>query len=204
MTLTTRMRIIEPHPVKPIWDELRRLVGGEHASFTERRRGDYMWEPTKKSPSPPRFENNRYANEPAQGLPAWIDMEWGADGLLDDGPGYCFREDCPDSDCLDPSHREPDDTPKASIELSFDTTYGYKHCGASCSDLHAYLIFEMGKWLTERNLTWWWYDEFKGEWHLGNEKLGEFGNPLKGNPLLVEPQIGRTDRGFELMVQNGR
>lgn len=201
MTLTTKMRIIEPHPIKPVWAELNRLIGSTGARTKEYHQGEAYFTPTNGTP-PWLCRNNQILNEPGQGFPALIDIEWGADGPLNDELS-CDEDNCPAEygTCDNPDHlaRKSYDGPVASIEMSFDTPYGYRAAnGAGCSDIHAYIIYEMGKWLTARDLTWWWYDEFRGEWHEGFAELGQLGNPLSH----AAPE--RADRGFEFMVKNGR
>ncbi len=163
MTLATSIRIVEPTPVRPIFDQTRTLLGAGKATFRHVRAGDTPW------PS----SNNTYHNDPGQGLPALLWVEYGPDGPLreymdEDG------KDCSDwYECQPPNHRHP---PKASIEVMFDTAYGYKRDGANCNDLHAWLVLEMGRWLDAHSLTWYWQNEYTGEWHRGYEALAEFGN----------------------------
>lgn len=52
-----------------------------------------------------------------------------------------------------------------AIEVNFDTAYGYKaENGAGCSDLHAFLIYDLVKMYGDF-ATMFWYDEFNGIWH---------------------------------------
>lgn len=170
MTLTTHIRIVEPTPAKPIFDECRRILGGESVPFT--------YEQDKYGPEP---HNWSYRNGPGQGLHALLWVEHGADGPLSDYAGT-EGEDCTYwYGCELPGHRCP---PKASIAVAFDTTYTYrnKH-GGGCGDLHAWLILTLGKWLNDKGLTWLWENEFTGEWFPSTTSPdGILGNPAIGTP----------------------
>lgn len=138
MTLKTSIAIHEPMPVKEVYDYCRGLL----ATPAE-------VEPITDDGSPGR----RYlANPGGIGLAAWLWVNYGADGPLLD-----LASDDDDA---------PSKNGWASIEVTFDTAYSYREPnGAGCSDLHAWLVTELGRWLDERGKTWQWENEFTGDWH---------------------------------------
>lgn len=151
MTLATKMVIVEPTPYRPIFDEARRLIGAEHGEYEE---------------GPCGIENKW-----GQGFPSYIGVTYGADAPLAD--------DCDEAD-HDTGRCYPVD--QWSIEVRIDTTYSYRgpH-GGGCGALHAWIIRELGRWLSERGLTWYWHNEFDGTWHRGPGDL----------PILGDAETGR-------------
>lgn len=157
MTLTTRVRIIEPTPVKPVFDAARALLGAEDATWHHETVGTY-------GARNDNYRNGAYRN--GLGFDALLWVSYGSDAPLADYP-------CEDYDCTPERHRCP---PEASIEVVFDTVYSWRtDAGAGCDDLHAYLVGQLGRWLDEWRLTWFWQDEYRGDWHRGTEGLAEFG-----------------------------
>jgi hypothetical protein len=157
MTLTTHIRIIEPYPVQDILDECNRIVG--------------ISNPKQSDEVVPHSEDGTrwLMNEPGQGFPAWFIVRYGADAPI--------KEDLSDWE-----DELPENMPvEYSISLSFDTTYGYQaDNGAGCSDLHAWIISELAPWLDERGLTWYWENEFTGEWFRGRYDLDQLGDAERG------------------------
>lgn len=155
MTLATKMAIVEPTPYRPIFDEARRLIGAEHGEYEE--------------------GPNGIENKWGQGFPSWIGVVYGADAPLT--PDDEYRDDYESEEEWRSGYPPAD---AWSIEVHFDTAYGYEAPnGAHCSDLHAYIVHELGRWLTERGLTWFWYREYSGTWHQP-EEIRLLGNPEKG------------------------
>lgn len=155
MTLTTHVRIVQPTPVKPIFDECRRILQGEHVPFTH--------EQEKYGPEP---HNMRYANQIGAGLHALLWLTYGADGPISDYPEADYEGYVP---------------PRASIDVTFDTAYAYRNTrGGGCSDLHAWIVGELGQWLTARGLTWYWEHEYTGAWYQGAADLPVLGNAALG------------------------
>ena len=156
MTLTTHVRVGEPTPVKPIFEYARRLLGAEKAAFKHRKHWD--------------LANLVYENDLDQGYAALLWVSYGPDGALDTYP--C--DACQDG--VDPGHEHP---PRGSIQISFDTALFYRaDNGASPADLHAFLIREVGHWLSDRNLTWWWYQI--GVWTKGPGARSWLGDADRG------------------------
>lgn len=112
-------------------------------------------------------------NTLGQGLPALMDVKYGADGPLK-RDCYCDEDRtddvAPDWKCAYCR------APEAFVEVSFDTAYSYKTpSGLGCGDLHAALVDALGAWCDSRGLTWHWQNEFTGEWHEGRDGLSELG-----------------------------
>jgi hypothetical protein len=125
-------------------------------------------------------------NRWGQGFPSYVGVRFGMDAPL-----------TPDND--------EDDYPvdQWSIEVNFDTTYGYQaDNGAGCSDLHAYLVQQLGRWLTERGLTWYWLHEYSGEWHPSSDPITILGDPERGRlpdiavPDLTDVHISTVRRAY--------
>jgi hypothetical protein len=155
MTLTTHIRIIQPYSVPEIHTELCRIIGAENPIVHHG--------PDKYSEQGAWCMRNRAG----QGFLAIVDVNYGPDA---------------------PLHRnsyELDSPEEFSIDVSLDTTYGYTaDNGASCSDLHAWIIQELGAWLDDRGLDWYWLNEYTGEWHHRfDDPLTELGSPERGRVL---------------------
>ena len=171
MTLTTRVRIVEPTPVKPVFEFMRKLLSAEHGEWYEIR------EPQRYDK--PEWFNPSIHNTIGQGFAALMWVEYGGDGFLRDEPD-CYADDCDTYPCSDVAHQRVT-APRASVEVFFDTSYASRtERGGNCSDLHAWLIQELGRWCDARGLNWHWYDEFKGEWHASTDPVTTLGNPDKG------------------------
>lgn len=154
MTLTTYVRIVEPTPVLPIFNECRRLLQGEHVPFEHRQE--------RYGPHP---RNMAYRNQP-YGLHALLWVVYGADGPLSDYPEEDYDGHVP---------------PRASIGVNFDTAYAYRNGrGGGCSDLHAWLVIQLGEWLSARGLTWHWRHEYTGVWYTGPAELDRLGDAELG------------------------
>lgn len=161
MTLTTRVAIIEPTPVREVFDECRRIIGAQDGRYTHG---------AAKYHDDGRFQ---YQNDVGQGFPALLWVYYGVDAPL-------MPEDESEYDEEDRSNYP---SPSGwSIEVCFDTTYGYRtENGAGCSDLHAWIVQELGRWLDERRLTWLWYHEYTGEWHASDVPITLLGDPERGD-----------------------
>ena len=76
-----------------------------------------------------------------------------------------------------------------SIEVHLDTAYSYRaDNGAGCSDLHAYLVQQLGQWLSARGLTWYWYHEHTAAWHSSSDPITILGNPERGRLPIELPR----------------
>lgn len=171
MTLDTHIRIVEPINPLEVFRFCQGLLGDPEKQ---------KWKPLEVKRPHDYYDRPGFANEPMQGLPAWLFVYCGQDG----GPlpvGLCTNIEYPDDE-EEPCG--PDNLcfmcrkPQGYVEVSIDTAYGYKHpeTGAGCGDLHAGFIDELGKWLEQQGLTWWWENEFTGEWHPMRENLHELGD----------------------------
>lgn len=111
-----------------------------------------------------------------QGLPSMLIIEYGADGplVLDDPEEETFPED---RDYL----REQNKHRAGAFSINLDTAYGYRGPnGGGCSDLHAWLVQRIGRYLEERGVAFEWRREFTGEWYSSLDDLHELGDPDKG------------------------
>lgn len=112
--------------------------------------------------------DDRMWNVPDQGFPALLHLEWGPDGKLP-------RED-------DGFEGGAERIPEAAIDVSFDTMYRYRaDNGATCNDLHAYLVRELGSHLDDLGLDWYWEHEYSGEWFHRFDQLEKLGDAEKGD-----------------------
>ena len=83
------------------------------------------------------------------------------------------------------------DSEPGYIEVSFDTAYGYMGPnGESCSDLHAWLIREIARWVPE-GTTMFWLDEYSDTWFKVN-----FGDGMEDDLLhrLAVSHLGDPTR----------
>lgn len=104
-------------------------------------------------------------NKWGQGFPSYVGVTYGGDAPI--RPDADDDRDYP--------------VPAWSIEVWLDTSYGYRaQNGAGCSDLHAWIVQELGHWLSERGLTWYWYHEYSGEWHPSSDPITTLGDPERG------------------------
>lgn len=165
MTLNTTIAIHEPLPVREVLTECRRLL---HAP-------DRV--PVVEGTSD--LRGSRHLSHPIdQGLAALLDIYYGADGPL--GPWRGYEEFC------DPAE-DPEQSGWSAIVVTFDTGYAYRaDNGARCSDLHAWLVTQLGQWLDGRGKTWRWQNEYTGEWFDGHDGIADFGDAERGELRAVE------------------
>lgn len=117
---------------------------------------------------------NEFRSTLGQGLAAILEVTYAADGPLVWPP---YEYDDPD----EPPTVEP--MREHLVSVDFDTAYGYKNDrGGGCGDLHAFLLNEVGGWLTERGVEeWMWHHEERGTWH-GPAEVALRGDITKGRP----------------------
>lgn len=165
MTLHTRIAVTSPGvDARAAFDHARDLIGA-----TDR----YVWREDG---------DGGYSMQLGQGLPAlmWVDV---SDGQPEQHDDWC-EPDC-SGEYHDLGHY---------VMVHFDTGYAYTAPnGASCSDLHAWLVDEMGRWLTERGATWEWYDESGDGWNHG-DGWGTLGSPEVGRIGSQVVRIGRDEK----------
>lgn len=175
MTLSTDMVVIDPVPIDELFNECRRLLGADESHpFTDE------WEKSWCS-EPPSYVEDRGSRErrhPAGlGLPALLAVHYAVEAPL---PTKAEREQI-ERDISDyPDDAEDYDTPRYRTHFAriwFDTAYGYtSERGAGCSDLHAWLMRELGRWLEARGKRYAWRQEFTGDWFDSWEKVAELGD----------------------------
>jgi len=132
-------------------------------------------------------ECGKWGNRLGQGLPAILDVEYGADGPLameyydcQAEPEYCDHLPGEDHDVDHLRRWEP-----YCVKVWFDTGYSYSEAnGATCGDLHAYLVASVAAWLADQpgspGFVW-----TNGETDITSDnldRLGELGDPIKGAP----------------------
>jgi hypothetical protein len=159
MTLDTSIRILKPTDVKEIFFFCRELLGCTDA---------HTWKENDNW-----CGNRCIRNDGMQGLPAWLIVTYGADGPLN-----CLQcEYAKDED--EDHHNGP--CQDAAIDISFDTGYRYRSAnGATASDLHDWLVTQIGRWCDERSLPWIWQNEYTGEWHSEYEGISDLGDHVLG------------------------
>jgi hypothetical protein len=149
MTLDTRVYVRGPVDHKALFVKCNQLIGAhEGVKFSDK--------------------DGCISNAPAQGLDAWLIINYGSP-LRD---GTCPRmphEPDDDDDCWQ-NHK-----PACYADVSFDTAYSYSGPDGGCGDLHARIIAELGHWLDTRGLAWSWKNEFTGEVHERYAGLTELG-----------------------------
>lgn len=159
MTLNTRIVVHRPIAVYPLFQFCRDLLDTPPGTPVVT---DVPWRP----------RCGRLGNPGGIGLPAWLDVFYGADGPIIEPPGEGEDED-------DIAYREasPAMNGWAAIQISFDTGYAYiGSTGGAASDLHAWLIEQVGAYLDRLNTEWKWQNEFTGEWYDKYEGLDDFGD----------------------------
>lgn len=121
---------------------------------------DFEGEPTWND------DGRRYQTTLGQGLAGILTVTYATDGPLE-----------PDED--DP-HRPPFDA--FCVRVNVDTAYGYQaDNGAGCEDLHAWFVAELSRWLAERGVTAWaWQDEYTGAWFGPDDPITVLGDPMRG------------------------
>jgi hypothetical protein len=162
MTLNTSIAIGKPYNVHEVYAYCRTLVNTpEHIK-------------PNTGPDPEQqkhWPGQKYiANPGGIGLCAWLWINYGADGPMLQEP-----DDPNDQDEVDYLKNSPTSNGWAAIEVTFDTTYSYRSdSGEGCSQLHARLVAELGKWLDDRALPWKWQNEYTGEWFDSYNGLDAF------------------------------
>jgi len=107
------------------------------------------------------------ANEPDQGLSAWLMLHYREGGPLTTAEQAAAHEDHCDAECSGQYHDQA-----CWLSVDFDTAYSYHGPNAmGCGDLHAVLVAQLGEWLTRKGIRWTWRNEFTGEVHGNPESL---------------------------------
>lgn len=185
MTLNTTIAIHEPMPVEDVYAFCRTLLGTPDDIKPTRHDSDYR-------------RCKSIGHPMGVGLPALLDIYYGADGPLGAWRG---DEDETDPESLAYFAEDFERNGWSSIVVTFDTGYAYREPnGAGCSDLHAWLVTQLGRWLDERGKTWKWENEFTGEWHDRFEGLDDFGNVEVG-AIGSTVQRTRPEDGHEAFVR---
>ena len=160
MTLDTHVYVLDPVDHRALFAKCNSLIGAtEGTRSTDEQDTDWRDGEHVAVPGNPWT----IANEPDQGLKAWLMIHYRPDGPLH--PETSHWDDCdPACDYL------PHLTPRY-LEVSFDTAYGYRGREGGVGDLHAWLVLETGRWLNERGVRWQWRNEFTGDVFDGADGL---------------------------------
>jgi hypothetical protein len=224
MTLHTRMAVLEPVPVKELFDWINaELLGAPDAKYKHEELTDFDSELFKATQTGEKDERGvligerrwipngkwEYSNDPGQGLGAWMWVKYRPDGPLHPKPLY-YDSDYDETDepvywaSDEEDEQEPTlhlSEPAMALEINFDTAYGYgRGEGYGCGDLHAAMIVRIGEWLDARGVGWLWYNEFYGTWHERDDhsysETNEHGHFRLGDPALGEAALKRTPRAI--------
>ena len=177
MTLDTRVFILDKVDHREVFSFCRDLLGAtkQHTFADEQdktwRKGETFVEPTNPW---------TIANNPGQGLPAWLMLYYRPDAPLrtpEQAAAHDEDGNLPENSiyveewgpCDGTHHRRA-----CWLTVSFDTAYGYNdERGYGCGDLHAEYVAKLGQWLDAKGVRWEWENEFTGEIHTGYERLIE-------------------------------
>jgi len=168
MTLDTRIYVQGPVDYREVFVKCNQLIGAhEGINFTDEPIPG--WENGERKRGP---EDGEWFiwNAPNQGLCALMEVSYRKGGALR-APGGHSRYCEPEADGCDGRSCAP----ACWLEVSFDTAYGYSGPDGGCSDLHARLVAEFGRWLDGKGIRWSWRNEFTGEIHQGYEGLPDLG-----------------------------
>ncbi|TDD54563.1 hypothetical protein E1286_05060 [Nonomuraea terrae] len=176
MTLDTRVYVHDEIAYKDVWLKCNQLIGTkENTRFRDEQ--DKTWRNGESFVEP----GNAWSigNLAGQGLCALLDISYRPGAPLRTAEQAAAHDEdicnLPESSWYDAESGPCDGSdhrPACWLEVSFDTTYGYKgDNGEGCGDLHARLVAELGQWLDGRGVRWTWVNEFTGEVHSGYERL---------------------------------
>jgi hypothetical protein len=153
MTLDTRIYVLDRIGHRELFIKCNQLIGAhEGIEFTDKPRETYSC----------------ISNDPDQELCALLAVYYrpGAP-LLTEGEHYRY--------CDDDEETHAQCFFQRWAEVSLDTAYSYEGPEGDCGDLHARIISQLGAWLTARNISWKWMNEFTGEVHDGYDGLSDLG-----------------------------
>lgn len=188
MTLATRIAATAPvENPRAVFDYARHLIGADD-TYTFRTLPD-----PEEDFSFDRQVNPRWQMALGQGLPALMDVEHNNGQPLPLGEDHTHDLAESDSESNDLAYQ-----PVAYVEITFDTAYGYSAPnGASCGDLHAWLVQEMGKYFDSLNVSWTWFDESGWGWREQWRGRPEWEEQVKDHPRvsldwgsLGDPDVG--------------
>lgn len=201
MTLNTRIAVTTPIPdPRAVFDFARVLIGADEA-HTYRTLPDPSSEWAWEAEGLPRWQM-----DPGQGLPALMDVEHN-DGKvipLAEHETHDLAEDSNDNDLAY--------QPTAYLVASFDTAYGYTaNNGASCGDLHAWIIRETGRFLDSLGVSWTWYDEtgsgWREQWQGNPDWEAKIANDRRVSPewgTLGDPDVGEPESMIPAYTDDSR
>jgi hypothetical protein len=132
-------------------------------------------------------EHGEWGNHLGQGLPALMHVKYGADGPL--RVEHCDCEAEPEWCECEPGQPHSVDPLRQwepfAVEVWFDTAYSYKTPnGATCGDLHAFLVSSVAAWLEAQPGPpgFVWSNGETGITSTTLAEIGRLGDPVKGAP----------------------
>ena len=189
MTMSTSIYVQQPVSPERLFRHLQAALSDRPQRDYHRLPGQpYVRENGTVYESPGHADRGEWGNRIGQGLPAILQVEYGAGGPLaidhwdcQSHPEYC---ECSPGEVhdLSPLRRfEP-----LCLKVWIDTAYGYRAAnGASCGDLHAYMVATVADWLANQpgdpGFVW-----SNGETDIASDtldRLHELGDPVKGCPF---------------------
>jgi hypothetical protein len=188
MTMSTSVYIREPVSPERLFRFMQSLLSGGPQDDYHRPPGQPYTRPDGSTWEPPEMDTHgQWGNRIGQGLPAIIEVEYGADGPLvvnhydcEAEPEWCECEPG-GPHIVDPLRQwEP-----LTVKAWFDTAYSYTAPnGAGCGDLHAFLVSSIATWLDAQpgspGFVW-----SNGETDITSDTLDQIhrlGDPLRGVP----------------------
>lgn len=109
-------------------------------------------------------------NEMGQGLPAALDITYRVGGPVKVSADECDRY------CSTPCDMGSPHKPAHWCEISLDTAYSYSNPSiGGCTELHVELMRGFDDWLSGRDVTFSWKNEYTGDVHPWPEGLEQFG-----------------------------
>ena len=195
MTLHTRIAVLQPVPVRELFDWVNaNLLGvSQEPEVKEETRFDLEHFKATSSHWPDKRDGEQrdvptnsgkwsISNAPGIGAPAWFWIDYTIEGSL--YPEAIYYDENSDETT---EVTEELSQPACALTVHFDTQYSYQVEGAGCGDLHAWLIVEIANWLAGRGVGYSWYDEFTGDWH---------GEDLEALTRRYHPEDPRNDNHF--------
>lgn len=167
MTLSTTILILDPTPPEPLFRFGRTLLGATDA---------VEW---THEPAPHPLFGTVYPAEMSnclgQGLAAIWKVQYATDGPL-----------------IDPYPDEREEgIPDHALKVWMDTAFGYHGPnGSRCSDLHAWMVMEVGLWCEERNLRYLWNLDTHIEWYDSVLDIHTAGDPERGRLRPTPIELG--------------
>jgi len=214
VTLHTRIAVLEPVPVKELFDWINtNLLGALNPRSAHKELSDFDIDHFRATQTGEKDERGvligerrwipngewEYTNLPGQNLGAWHWITYRPDGPLIPKQLYYDSEHDETEEEVYWASNEGEEpylhlaNPAAALMIHFDTAYGFKgKLGGGCGSLHAAYIVKLADWFAQRGVGWSWYDEFAGDWH--GEDLSALTKPYgEAHGCFGDPELGMAD-----------